>query len=31
MVACTMAAATRDAKEGTEAFQQKRKPKFRGF
>jgi 2-(1,2-epoxy-1,2-dihydrophenyl)acetyl-CoA isomerase len=31
MVACTMAAATRDAKEGTEAFQQKRKPKFRGY
>jgi 2-(1,2-epoxy-1,2-dihydrophenyl)acetyl-CoA isomerase len=31
MVACTMAAATWDAKEGTQAFQQKRKPKFRGY
>lgn len=31
MVACTMAAATSDAKEGTQAFRQKRKPKFRGF
>jgi 2-(1,2-epoxy-1,2-dihydrophenyl)acetyl-CoA isomerase len=31
MVACTMAAATCDAKEGTQAFQQKRKAKFRGY
>jgi 2-(1,2-epoxy-1,2-dihydrophenyl)acetyl-CoA isomerase len=30
-VACTMAASTYDAREGTEAFEQKRKPKFRGY
>lgn len=30
-VACTMAAATFDAREGTEAFAHKRRPRFRGY
>lgn len=30
-VACTMAAATRDAREGMSALNEKRKPKFRGY